>query len=89
KPAINNDMQAAVVAVTVRPNPVSTQLTINMGKVENNAVVQIYNSAGVLMYNRRITNTTIDIPAAYWKAGIYWVNVINGDQRTVKKIVKL
>jgi hypothetical protein len=87
--AANSDVQAAVLAVTIRPNPVSTQLNIGIPQVASNAVVQIYNSAGVLMYKNRITSTITEVPVSSWKSGVYWVTVINGDQKTVKKIVKL
>jgi autotransporter-associated beta strand protein len=87
--AVNNEIQAAVVAVTIRPNPVSTQLNVGISQVASNAVVQIYNSGGVLMYKNRITNTMTGIPVSSWKAGVYWVTVINGGERTVKKVVKM
>ncbi len=86
--ATNNDLQAAVIAVTIRPNPVSTQLNVGVSKVAGNAVVQIYNSTGILMYKNRITSSITLVPVSSWKAGIYFVTIINGERKTIKRVLK-
>lgn len=60
----------------VYPNPATTQIYVN---AENISSVEVYNSAGQLVYSRIVDGSNLVIDASSYENGIYLVNVTNVD----------
>jgi hypothetical protein len=75
-------------ATIVYPNPVKDQLTIRVGRLNNGAGIKLYNSKGALIVSKNLTTTTSTISLKGLAAGMYYVQVKNGEQITIQKIVK-
>jgi hypothetical protein len=89
--ALNMERSAEEMAlskVVLYPNPVTDNLNIRIDKLEAGALVQLYNSTGVLVMNQRLTNNTQTISLKALAAGVYYVQVKNGAQITTEKVVK-
>ena len=72
----------------VYPNPVADRLIIKVDRLQESAMVKVYNINGAVIISARLTNTIQSIPVQTLTAGIYYVQVINGTVLTTKKIVK-
>jgi len=70
--------------LNIYPNPSSDM--INLTGLKNAAIVKIYNSVGVLVYEQRNINKNVNI--ASLTKGIYFVKIDDGKQVITKKIVK-
>jgi len=81
--------------LAVYPNPSKGEFTItfesNLNSIDNNVKVDVYDLQGRLVYNRTYANTssifkeTINLVNA--KAGIYMVNISEGNRTTSHKLV--
>jgi type IX secretion system substrate protein len=76
-------------AVLVYPNPANDRVTIKVAKLQTGALVQVYNSNGVLVITQRLTNNTKALAVNGLAAGVYFVKVKNGSSTIIQKIVKL
>lgn len=74
--------------IRLYPNPVTSQLNIQMDKVEQDAQVQVFSGKGELLLKRRITATNQTISLQQLPAGIYQVELRNGKTKTTQQIVK-
>ncbi|MFC0772141.1 DUF4979 domain-containing protein [Terrimonas alba] len=72
----------------VYPNPVADRLTIKVDRLQEGALVNVYNVNGAVVASARLTNATQSLPVQTLAAGIYYVQVINGSVITTEKIVK-
>lgn len=75
-------------SVRLFPNPVTSEFTIELGNIEKESVVTIYNAKGEKMFDKIISNgrqTTIH--THNFSNGIYFVRVDNGSKRFTEKIV--
>jgi hypothetical protein len=75
--------------IIVYPNPVSDMLTIQLGKLNTGAVMQLYNAGGVLVETERLVNSTTALSIKTLPAGMYYVTIKNGEMTVTRKIVKL
>lgn len=74
--------------ISVYPNPVNTQLTIQLGTV-NKTTIRIVNIEGKQVYqNDNINNTKIDINTIAWVKGSYFVTITNNAETQTFKIIK-
>jgi autotransporter-associated beta strand protein len=73
---------------TVYPNPVADRLIIKVNRLQEGALVKVYNVNGAVVVSARLINTIQSFPVQTLAAGIYYVQVINGDVLTTTKIVK-
>ena len=75
--------------VIVYPNPVKKSAALYL--LSNKAgrhIISIYNSAGVLVYTRKITDIRQAIPTWNLSAGVYFIHVIDDEgKRTKEKLV--
>jgi hypothetical protein len=74
--------------VVLFPNPTAGSLNIRIGKVEQGAQVQVYTLKGELLLKKRITGVNQTISLQGLAAGIYNVEVRDGNTVTTKLIVK-
>ncbi|HKZ66938.1 MAG TPA: T9SS type A sorting domain-containing protein, partial [Chitinophagaceae bacterium] len=72
----------------VYPNPVANRLTIKVDRLQEGALVKVYNANGAVVASARLTNATQNLSVQTLAAGIYYVQVINGGVITTKKIIK-
>ena len=87
----NSDLQAGISdgAIVIYPNPVISNLKINVSKLEPNAVIEIYNAYGAMVGSYRLTNLTQEISMKGLAAGVYFIKVKNGNSLLTQKIMKL
>ena len=80
----NNEIE-----ISLMPNPASEKVTIALGGVKGNSHISISNLIGQVVYATDvINNDAITVPLNDLSAGIYLVNVTNGDKTTTKKLIK-
>lgn len=72
----------------VYPNPVTDKLIIKVNRLQEGALVKVYNVNGAVVVSARLINTIQSLPVQTLVAGIYYVQVINGNVLTTTKIVK-
>ena len=75
--------------ITVYPNPVHEKLTIQLGTLNPGAVMQLYNSNGVLVETDRLVNSTKEISVKTLPAGMYYLIIKKGETTITRKIIKL
>ncbi|MES2560921.1 MAG: T9SS type A sorting domain-containing protein [Bacteroidota bacterium] len=76
--------------VSVYPNPANSQLTVLFEAQSANSTVVMTDITGKQVYNQEVesssfTNHTIDV--SIFTKGIYFLSVVNGDSRSVQKII--
>jgi len=79
-------------SVTVNPNPVSSSFNVAIRSSDNNTTVdlRVLNADDRLLTRQKSrANSILKIDAADWKAGVYFIEVIQGDRRKVIKLIKL
>jgi autotransporter-associated beta strand protein len=86
--ATGTDEQMAGNRVIVYPNPASETVTIKIERVHAEAVVCLFNANGQRIYSDRMTGTAKTIPVNTLPAGVYYLQVKNGAEIIMKKIVK-
>ena len=87
------DEKDKLVSFSVYPNPVSTELFLNIQSAENlSATIQVTDITGKLIYTQEITlgagNTHSKIPVAALAKGMYHVHCITPKGKTVQKFTK-
>lgn len=87
-----NDMSSDI-AFTVFPNPVTTSTTFSFNTIEGNALLEIFNLRGELVFRAETEAQTTEIqwePSSNLKAGTYVAKVTDGENGVrVKKVVML
>ncbi|OQP66552.1 hypothetical protein A3860_13815 [Niastella vici] len=74
--------------IRLYPNPVQQQLIVRVSRVDKAAMVQVYNAMGVLVLSKSLMNNTTYLPMKNLTAGMYYVQVVNGQQRLIKEMMK-
>ena len=83
---------ADALGITVTPNPFSETLVIRTGKQLRNTTISLYNTQGQQVFSQ--TYSLLNAGSATEKnlgglpAGVYYLQVATGTQRTVVKVVK-
>lgn len=75
-------------AVTMYPNPVKDILTIRVGRLGQQASVQVYNAFGTRVVFKNLVSSINRISLQGLAAGIYYVHLRNGAEIKVEKIIK-
>lgn len=78
--------------VTANPNPVVNSFNLGIQTNDNSTPVNIrvHDANGKLIKtDKKGMANSIKMDAANWKSGLYFVEVIQGDQRRIIKLVKL
>jgi hypothetical protein len=74
--------------IRLYPNPVQYQLVVQLNGVSAGARVHVYNATGVLVISKALTGNTTYLPVENLPAGMYYIQVVNEQQRFIKKMVK-
>jgi autotransporter-associated beta strand protein len=74
--------------VTVHPNPVTSLLNIKVSAVYSGATLELYNSLGMKVQSQALNNTSEVMSLDRFPSGLYFLNITNGNETTVKKIIK-
>jgi hypothetical protein len=75
-------------AVTVYPNPVVSVLNVKVSKEHIGAKLELYNVLGVKMRSQLLTSTLQAMSLEGLPSGNYLLYIVNGNDITVKKIIK-
>lgn len=88
-----NYMEASedIEEVEIFPNPASNVLNLHAHLEADEAIITVYDAMGRLAWQQKIQdhhiNVQIDLTKAEFHAGVYTIQVIAGDFRTVKRVV--
>jgi hypothetical protein len=74
--------------VAVHPNPVTSLLNIKVNEVHSGATLELYNSLGMKVQSQALNNTSEVMSLDRFPSGLYFLNITNGNETTVKKIIK-
>jgi fibronectin type 3 domain-containing protein len=74
--------------VTLYPNPVQHQLVVQLNGPNTGATVYVYDATGVLVLSKTLVGNTTYLPMGNMSAGMYYIQVVNGQQHFIKKVVK-
>lgn len=72
--------------ITVHPNPVDNILKINIVNSDS-GFVKIYNLQGQLIQEVEITSNELELNTSNLQNGIFFVDIIQGEEKTTKKII--
>jgi len=75
-------------SLLVYPNPFNNEITINYALRNSVATLTIYNLIGEEIKHQVITKQTTVINLANQSKGIYFVSIIDGNNRATRKIIK-
>lgn len=87
------DAAAGQNIIQVFPNPVADHFYIYLRKmVSNTATISLYNAAGQRLYTRTSSlvngSEYLEIPSQYLPKGVYFLKIVAGDFKFVKKLLK-
>jgi autotransporter-associated beta strand protein len=74
--------------VVVYPNPVTSILNVKVNEVYSGATLEVYNILGVKLRSQALTNTLQAISLEGLPSGNYLLYVLNGNNITIKNIIK-
>ena len=81
--------QNSEINVNVYPNPAYDFITIQLSNNnEQPTETTILNIDGKIVYAKSLTQTEAKLDLAFLQPGIYFIELISGKQKTIKKIVK-
>ncbi|PJJ08402.1 putative secreted protein (Por secretion system target) [Flavobacterium sp. 1] len=84
----NTENQNTAKDVTVYPNPVTSLLNVKVSEVRSGATLELYNSLGMKLQSQTLTSTLEVVSLDKLPTGMYFLNIKNGNEITVKKIIK-
>ena len=70
------------------PNPFSSEVTLNLRNFSANAVVEVSNLSGQVLYREKVENITSGKFGSELPTGMYILGITNGDKRITNKIIK-
>lgn len=74
--------------ISLYPNPVQHQLVVHLNGVNSGAIVHVYNANGVLVLLKTLISNTTNLPMGNLPAGMYYIQVANGQQCVIKNMMK-
>lgn len=86
-----SDILQAELLVSVNPNPATSvfNIAITSGDGENQVAVRIFNLDGRLISDQKAAvNSILKVQSGGWKSGLYFVEVTQGSQRKVVRVIK-
>ncbi len=81
---INNNKP---VSMALYPNPATTNLTVELANVSENATLDIFNTLGQKVVSVKNLQDSNSINVASLTSGVYFVTVTNGKQKATQKLV--
>lgn len=86
--AVNDIKTQASKALHIFPNPASKELYITLDQPTNNAQLKVYNQLGQVVKSNRLQGNNIKVDTNDLAAGVYFVQVINGNSILSDKFLK-
>jgi len=77
------------IEVHVEPNPAHDVVMIRFANSQSNRNIEIYNASLQLMDQVSAPDKMIVIPVREWSSGIYFLKINEGNEKLMKKIIKL
>jgi len=74
--------------LTVYPNPFNNELTVNYEPKNNTAKLEVYNLIGEKIKSQNITENISFIDLSRQSNGIYFIVIIDGENRISRKVIK-
>ena len=69
------------------PNPAHEKITINLNKINESSIVEVFNMQGALVYSQTAEPTLLEIPVTSWKSGVYFVKIKTSEKSLVQKFI--
>jgi Secretion system C-terminal sorting domain len=76
--------------IKIFPNPSNSKFNISIDAqfLNPKTIIKIYNSLGVLIFQKNISHTQFEIDLQNYRDGIYYLNINNGSTHYRQKIIK-
>ena len=81
--------EAEAGAFKIFPNPVRDQFRVQSAGADEIHGIEVVDLNGRPIYAVRVTGTVVTVPAAEWKAGVYFVRVVSEKGLHIYKVCKL
>ncbi len=78
--------KATDINVSAYPNPFSSSITIYTGS--QNSTLKLSDVSGKIVYSEILVDETSVLDLRTLQAGVYFLELVSGDQKTIKKIIK-
>lgn len=66
--------------VNVYPNPIKEVLNVDLKLLKENTLIEIYDSVGKLVFNKKIGNLKSSFSLHHLESGIYFYRILAGEQ---------
>ncbi|MBK8686399.1 MAG: T9SS type A sorting domain-containing protein [Bacteroidetes bacterium] len=78
-------------SVKLYPNPASEELYIELEEPwrSEQITITIYQASGTKIYTSRTKHLSCHIATANWPPGLYYVEIVQGPQKVIQKVIKL
>jgi hypothetical protein len=77
-----------VLKVSAYPNPVTSELTVQLTEELKDGKIYLFNSAGQIVFAGKATNTLLTINMANMPADVYVLKIVSGTKSVMQKIVR-
>jgi len=74
-------------SLKVFPNPSNGKFTLQADHMQENGIVKVYNTAGVVIYNATITELQTEIDLSRQPSGMYFLTVTSATGTQTKKLI--
>ena len=75
-------------SINIYPNPTSDKFTIQFNNLKESYNLEILNTTGQVVLNKKITNNVEQVDLSGQAAGVYFVKLQSRDKTIVKKVIK-
>ena len=82
------DFEKQLSDISVYPNPVKDILNVKLSELQSGAKLELYNVTGMKLKSQPMTNPSQQFSFESLAPGIYFLSIKNGNNVTVKKIIK-
>ncbi len=73
--------------MAIYPNPATDELFINMKNETKSMIVEIYNTDGKKVFDKKVVSSFTKVDVSELQSGIYFVNILKDDGTKVNKKV--
>jgi len=85
---INVGLEEIKTQVFIYPNPAEDLLKVHIDDLQGNGQLQLFNIQGQTIYTREIYTNAFDLDIVGLESGIYFLEIILGEERIIQKLVK-
>jgi hypothetical protein len=80
--SVNSDL-----SFTIYPNPAKSEVTIDAGTLDKETTLVLEDILGQTLMSKEVTTTPVNIDLNNYANGVYFVELRQGNKRSVKKLV--